>query len=529
METPPAPFNEDQRLAELLSYEIMDTSSEDVFDQLTALASQICGTPIALISLVDQDRQWFKSKIGLDAQQTHRNVAFCAHAILQDQMLEVTDAQQDPRFSDNPLVTGYPNIRFYAGTPLVSPRGFALGTLCTLDNKPRKLDANQRKALSTLGAAVIAQMELRRNSRELQRSIEYKDNFLSYLSHEIRTPLNAIAMFSRQLGQQVNQLNLPLSVGDAVHHIQTGGDRLLDIVDSVLNVKQMKSGRLLSIPRTVVSKDYLANLFNLLQSLNTHTKLGWVLDSSCPPNMVVDDTKLSQIISILVNHCSKRLPADEQLLCEVTFSPAQIRWVCRAQSPLFSEQDCQFLNAQHHRFDEQFHISEKFLDLSICKNLIALLDGQLTLITENELSLAIPLGICAAPVATANDAPTLHIKPERHLLIVEDNEINQIVISSLMDELGISHALVSNGEDAICAVSQGRFDLIIMDIGLPGISGLEATETIRASHPELPIVALTADAVTDRDYMLSSGLNAILTKPIAMNELIRMLNHYLAA
>ena len=172
----------------------MDTSSEDVFDQLTALASQICGTPIALISLVDQDRQWFKSKIGLDAQQTHRNVAFCAHAILQDQMLEVTDAQQDPRFSDNPLVTGYPNIRFYAGTPLVSPRGFALGTLCTLDNKPRKLDANQRKALSTLGAAVIAQMELRRNSRELQRSIEYKDNFLSYLSHEIRTPLNAIAI-----------------------------------------------------------------------------------------------------------------------------------------------------------------------------------------------------------------------------------------------------------------------------------------------------------------------------------------------
>ncbi|MCC3492684.1 MAG: PAS domain-containing protein [Microcoleus sp. PH2017_25_DOB_D_A] len=171
MQSAPLPSNEADRLKALNHYNILDTDAEGAFDDLTALASYICGTPIALVSLVDTNRQWFKSKVGLGATETPREIAFCSHAILNpNELLVIPNAMEDDRFAGNPLVTSDPNIRFYAGAPLVTPEGFPIGTLCAIDTVPRHLTSEQLEALRTLGRQVISQMELRINYAKLKRA-----------------------------------------------------------------------------------------------------------------------------------------------------------------------------------------------------------------------------------------------------------------------------------------------------------------------------------------------------------------------
>ncbi|MCY7332211.1 MAG: PAS domain S-box protein [Pseudanabaena sp. CAN_BIN31] len=168
MQKPEIPDNESDRLVALDRYQILDTLPEQEYDDLTQLAADICGTPIALISLVDRDRQWFKSRVGLEATETPRDISFCAHAVAANEILNVPDATQDPRFDDNPLVINDPNIRFYAGVPLKTPDNFTLGTLCVIDRQPRDLTPLQIQQLEALSRLVINQLELRLNNQSLR-------------------------------------------------------------------------------------------------------------------------------------------------------------------------------------------------------------------------------------------------------------------------------------------------------------------------------------------------------------------------
>jgi GAF domain-containing protein len=176
------PVAEKKRLRVLWQYEVLDTVPEELFDDLTELAAQICEAPIALISLVDDDRQWFKSKVGTTVSETSREFSFCAHAIQQQGLFIVPDATRDERFANNPLVVEEPKIRFYAGAPLITPDGHALGTLCVIDKKPRKLHENQKRALTILARHVMSQLELRRRSREMAELRNERDTMVTELA-----------------------------------------------------------------------------------------------------------------------------------------------------------------------------------------------------------------------------------------------------------------------------------------------------------------------------------------------------------
>lgn len=171
MPAAPPPENEAARLAALRDFQILDTPSEKAFDDLTRLASYICKTPIALITLIDQDRQWFKSKIGIDVSETPREIAFCAHAILERGTTIVPDALDDDRFKDNPAVTAEPHVRFYAGAPLATREGYKLGTLCVVDMVPRQLSNGQLAALRALSRAATTQLELRKEIWYLKKKL----------------------------------------------------------------------------------------------------------------------------------------------------------------------------------------------------------------------------------------------------------------------------------------------------------------------------------------------------------------------
>ena len=305
------PSNEQERLGALLRYKVLDTDFEDTYNELTQLASDICQTPIALISLIDRDRQWFKAKVGLEASETPRDWAFCAHALLQEDILVVEDALLDARFSDNPLVINDPLIRFYAGAQLKTAQGLVLGTICAIDRVPRHLSEQQLHALKVLAKQVMSQFELRLAFEELQAQAQRlhqlnatKDKLFSIISHDLRAPLSGIFSVSEILLEDIHHLELE-DTKQFINDIHEASQQSLSLLDNLLRWSLLETGKFNYQPVTIDLLAVIQKVLRLLNGAIVSKRISLKIDCQANLSVVGDKNMLASVIQNLLSNAIK--------------------------------------------------------------------------------------------------------------------------------------------------------------------------------------------------------------------------------
>lgn len=300
-----------RRLAVLREHDILDTPPEAAFDRITALTADLFDAPIVAVSLIDSDRQWFKSAIGLDVRETPRDQAFCDYTIRAAEVMVVPDAEKDERFRDNPLVRGDPLIRFYAGAPLKMASGVNLGALCIIDRKPRPpLTDGEKRRLSVLAQIVVNEMEFRLTAEHLQlarleaeAANRAKTEFLANMSHEVRTPLTAIIGFAGILGASK-------TLGDPerrfVDRISSASQNLLTIVNDVLDLAKLESGELDLHVEPVDPVQVIAEAMDLVGAQAEAKGLTLALRATeAVPRVAADAPRLRQVMLNLLSNAVK--------------------------------------------------------------------------------------------------------------------------------------------------------------------------------------------------------------------------------
>lgn len=298
---------EKERIKSLDSYSIVDTLPEDDYNQLTELAAEICGTPISLISFVDEKRQWFKSHYGTTAVQTPRELAFCAHAILNPkEVFIIEDARNDERFYDNPLVVEDPNVVFYAGIPLVENSGLPLGTLCVIDDKPNKLTKSQINSLRMLSNQVMKLLELRKNKKQLEKALEKfekknqeLERFAYIAAHDLKSPLGNIAALTHFFIDHYAE-NLDAEAVEVIELISKSSVKLRGLIDELLEYS--KFDKIIDEEKTAIDiqtlKDDIISLFSFKNKYDIRLK-------SDVPVLFTNKTALEQILINLVSNAVK--------------------------------------------------------------------------------------------------------------------------------------------------------------------------------------------------------------------------------
>jgi signal transduction histidine kinase/ActR/RegA family two-component response regulator len=558
------PLPEAERLAALRSYEILDTPPEQVYDDIVQLAAQICGAPIATITLVDQARQWFKARTGVANSETPRSISFCAQAIAStNDLFVVPDAGNDPRFSSYQNVTEDPFIRFYAGAPLVTREGWPLGTLCVIDRQPRELSPEQLRALRVLRSHVVDALELRRlasTQRETIRQLEStqvalrqaraqaeaatraKSAFLAAMSHEIRTPLNAV------IGMTTILDGTALSAGQAetVETIRSSGELLLALLNDILDLSKIEAGKLDLEHAPFAPARCIAQSVELVAA-QAKAK-GLAIETRINPNVPAivngDATRLRQILLNLLSNALK-FTAHGSITVNLSATPV----TGGGLTLHFEVQDTGIGIAPENlsRLFQDYNQAEasttrRFggtgLGLAICRRLTEAHGGRIWVESEADRgscfhftlgvtpATATPEALVPAPADLPLNA-TFAAAHAARILVVEDNIVNQKVVRISLQRLGYEPVIVGDGLQALATLRDQEFDVVLMDIDLPGLDGPATTRRLRAELPperQPFVVALTAHTLAEtREEFFAAGMDACLAKPLRPAELSAVL------
>lgn len=382
MKSAPIPANEAERLRLLRKLNILDTLEEQAYDDLTFLAAQICGVPIALVSLVDQDRQWFKSHYGLDARETPRELAFCAHAILSDEIFIIEDSDKDERFFDNPLAKGEPHVRFYAGAPLTLDNDIRLGTLCVIDNRPHSLSSDQKQALQALARQVSSQLELRLKLQELRKLDQAKDEFIYMVNHELRTPLTAIKGSLGLLKHNLQSETASAQTRELSALAARNTDRLLNIVNDILDVAKLEAGKLkLNLaPLDIVELTQRAVELNEPFCTRCVVEIHWQVEDGHEQIWVKgDEQRLLQVLTNLISNAAKFTHEGDTVEIAITKNSDQVMVSVTDHGPGISEEDQAMLFS---RFEQLHNKGDgkqpgTGLGLNISKHIVELHHGAI--------------------------------------------------------------------------------------------------------------------------------------------------------
>lgn len=548
------PGSENKRLSVLQQYQIMDTEAEKSFDELVQLTADICAVPLAAISLLDAERQWFKAKTGILIEETAIEDSFCQHTIRQDELLVVEDVLQDERFRNNPLVTGDPHVRFYAGMPLISPGNVMIGTLCVLDTVPRELNRQQKSALEILARQAMNLLELRHKnrlleeaSREAQEALRAKSEFLSVMSHELRTPLNGIIGLTHWLlqdnpyPQQIELMNT----------LKFSAESLLTLINDILDYNKLQAHKLQLEKMPFSLSESLEQTIRPLTFLAVQKEL--VLEFSIPPELPLlagDPHRLTQILNNLLGNALKFTQAGR-----ISLMVAPVMETENFMTLRFTVKDTGIgipadkLETIFQEFSQVSpEISRKYggtgLGLTITRKLLQLMGSDLRVNstpgegTEFMFSIAFQKstqqqpGASHFPGAAIEETFNVFLNNKK-VLLAEDNQVNQLITAKFLKSWGLETHIANNGLEALQMVQCEQYDLILMDLQMPEMDGFEASRQLRrmnAHYRQLPIIALTASAVGQyREEAGAAGITSILTKPFKPDQLYNAICQYLKA
>jgi len=336
------PF-EQARLDELHGLSILDTPPEPEYDDLVNLASEICNTPVAMISLVDQDRQWYKARVGTDTQQTGRDESFCGHAIVHDGVFKVPDAHLDERFHDNPLVLEF-GYRFYAGANLKTSNGHSLGTICAVDTIPRELSERQVHSLESLARQIVCLFELRKH-RDLVYTLNHnKEEVMSVLSHDLRDPFSMILNIS-QLLLDNNRTMDAAKTRQLTEAIYTTGKSTYDHLDNLLSWLRISSTEIPIDPQTVDLASLIETVTGMLQPVATSKNVKLALSGPAEIKLATDATMLRSILQNLLSNALKFSPEHTTVHCQWQLEDGEVTIQISDQGSGLSEQLLQQINS----------------------------------------------------------------------------------------------------------------------------------------------------------------------------------------